>query len=242
MSIMPPRENPVRVASAIRKHLRTHGSAEHAAGVQWFFKEEVASHGWYTDALRRYASVVHKTLARDEQHLLAVAEALLDSRVLEEKLLAILLAQRSLPRFGVAEFARFARWLDLVSSWADHDALAMFLLGPLLVAYPGQVRRVATWAKSRNRWRRRAAAVALIHGVRKRLFEAEASAITDRLLHDNDEMVQKGLGWLLREWCKYQPATAVPVVMRIRPDAPRFVLRTACETLPPSQRKRILAR
>ena len=235
-------KNPARLAAALKKHLRIHGSAEHAAGVQWFFKEEIQSHGWYTDALRRYAGVVHTSLAGDPAFLLAVTDALFEGRVLEEKVLAVLLAQRSLRHFGASEFGRFERWLGHVASWADHDALAMFLLGPLLIADPKRVRRVFTWAKSRSRWRRRAAAVALIHGVRKGLFKDEAAAITDRLLGDDDDMVQKGLGWLLREWCKYRPADAIPVVMKIRRDTPRLVLRTACETLPPAQRRRILAR
>jgi 3-methyladenine DNA glycosylase AlkD len=242
MSIVPQTQNPVRLVSTIREHLRAEGSAEHAAGVQWFFKEEISSHGWYTGDLRRYARTVHKTLAGDTEQLLTVADALFDSRVLEEKVLAVFLAQRSLPRYGLAQFARFERWLDRVASWADHDALAMFLLGPLLVTHQSRVRHVAVWAKSRNRWRRRAAAVALIRGVRAGLFEAEASAVTDRLLHDKDDMVQKGLGWLLREWCKYRPATALPVVMSIRLEAPRLVLRTACETLTPAQRRSILGR
>jgi 3-methyladenine DNA glycosylase AlkD len=242
MCIVTQYKTPARIASALKKHLRTHGCAEHAAGVQWFFKEEIQSHGWYTDDLRRYARVAHKSLAGDPAALLAVAEVLFEGRVLEEKLLAVLLAQRSLPRFGTSEFGRFERWLGRVSSWADHDALAMVLLGPLLIANPQRVRRLFTWARSRNRWRRRAAAVVLIHGVRKGLFRDEAAAITDRLLGDNDDMVQKGLGWLLREWCKYRPADAIPVVMRIRRDAPRLVLRTACETLTPAQRRRILAR
>jgi 3-methyladenine DNA glycosylase AlkD len=242
MSIVTPHANPARLAGALKKHLRAHGSAEHAAGVQWFFKKEVQSHGWYTDDLRRYAGVVHKSLAGDPASLLAVADALFEGRVLEEKVLAVLLAQRSLPHFGPSEFGRFERWLGHVSSWADHDALAMVLLGPLLVADPKRVRHVFAWARSRNRWRRRAAAVTLIHGVRKGLFGDEAAAITDRLLGDDDDMVRKGLGWLLREWCKHHPADAVPVVMRIRGDAPRLVLRTACETLTPSRRRRILAR
>jgi 3-methyladenine DNA glycosylase AlkD len=101
---------------------------------------------------------------------------------------------------------------------------------------------VFVWAKTRDRWRRRAAAVTLIQGVRRGLFEHEAAAITTLLLGDDDDMVQKGLGWLLREWCKHHPANAIPVVMGIRHDAPRLVLRTACETLAPAQRRRILER
>ena len=47
-----------RIARNIRLTLARCGSREHARGVQWFFKEEVRSHGWYTADLRRFA---HKT-------------------------------------------------------------------------------------------------------------------------------------------------------------------------------------
>jgi 3-methyladenine DNA glycosylase AlkD len=53
-------------------------------------------------------------------------------------------------------------------------------------------------------------------------------------------MVQKGLGWLLRETVKADPKRTVPHLMKIRKNAPRLVLRTACETLPAVTRKRIL--
>jgi hypothetical protein len=44
---------PANVAAQIRSALKSGGSAEHAAGVQWFFKDEIKSHGWYTAELRR---------------------------------------------------------------------------------------------------------------------------------------------------------------------------------------------
>jgi 3-methyladenine DNA glycosylase AlkD len=53
-------------------------------------------------------------------------------------------------------------------------------------------------------------------------------------------MVQKGLGWLLRETAKADPTRTVPYLMGIRETAPRLVLRTACETLPSKTRMRIL--
>jgi hypothetical protein len=64
--------------------------------------------------------------------------------------------------------------------------------------------------------------VSLIHGIRRGLFEEEAVAVTERLLADRDDMVQKGLGWLLREWAKHDPKAAVPVLMAIRHRAPRL--------------------
>jgi 3-methyladenine DNA glycosylase AlkD len=61
------------------------------------------------------------------------------------------------------------------------------------------------------------------------------------LLSDSDDMVQKGLRWLLRETTKANTRHIVPYLMRIRERAPRLVLRTACETSPPALRKRLLA-
>jgi 3-methyladenine DNA glycosylase AlkD len=230
------------VAQAIVRHLKAHGSPEHAAGVQRYFSEPVRSYGWYTADLRRYARTLHAQLAADQALLLDVAERLFAGAVLEEKALAVTMLEPSLKRFGGAEFARFERWLGKVRSWADHDALTMYLIGPMMVADPARLTRPLRWAASPNRWRRRAAAVSLIHGIRRGRFAAEAAAVTARLLDDRDDMVQKGLGWLLREWAKHDPGAAVPVLMAIRSRASRLVLRTACEKLAPALRARVLAR
>ena len=224
------------------RHLQAHGSAEHAAGVQWFFKEEVRSHGWYTAPLRRYARELHRALAPDPGRLIDVAEALFTRDVLEEKVLAVTMLQPSVRRFGDAEFRRFEAWLDHVASWADHDALTMYLIGPLMADRPARARRVFPWARARDRWHRRAAAVSLIHGVRRGGLIAEATRITNALAADKDDMVQKGLGWLLREWGKVRPDETVPLLMKVRTQAARLVLRTACERLPARDRARILAR
>lgn len=53
-------------------------------------------------------------------------------------------------------------------------------------------------------------------------------------------MVQKGLGWLLRETAKADPKRTVRYLNKIRVRAPRLVLRTACETLPQQHRSRLL--
>jgi 3-methyladenine DNA glycosylase AlkD len=110
----------------------------------------------------------------------------------------------------------------------------------MVVDNPARSREVFLWAKSTNRWRRRAACVALIRGMRQRLFFPEITRLSDQLLSDEDDMVQKGLGWLLRETAKADPKRTVPYLMKIRKKAPRLVLRTACETLPLATRERIL--
>ncbi len=69
----------------------------------------------------------------------------------------------------------------------------------------------------------------------------EIVRLSDLLLDDQDDMVQKGLGWLLRETAKFDAKRTVPYLMRIRDRAPRLVLRIACETLPTNLKKRVLS-
>jgi 3-methyladenine DNA glycosylase AlkD len=117
-----------------------------------------------------------------------------------------------------------------------------YLIAPMIAAKPNRAARVFRWAKSRNRWHRRAACIALIQGARHKMFFADIKRLSNLLLSDEDDMVQKGLGWLLRETAKADAKGTVPYLMRIRERAPRLVLRTACETLPADTKTKILAK
>ena len=173
--------------------------------------------------------------------LVKVADQLFSGMVLEEKIAAVLLLEGLNNKFGDREFRMFDAWLDRISSWADHDGLVHCLIAPAVVEKPARVKDVFRWAKSPDRWHRRAACVALIRGARATMFFPEILQLSDGLLADSDDMVQKGLGWLLRETAKFDASRTVPYLMKIRGRAPRLVLRTACETLPPAWKKKILS-
>jgi 3-methyladenine DNA glycosylase AlkD len=233
---------PAKAAAEVRRLLKDGGSVEHAASVQWFFKEEIKSHGWYTAALRKAARQFRRSIAREHgmNFGVQVADQLFSGRNLEEKVFAVFLLESQTQNFSNAEFELFTSWLDRVSSWADHDALVHDVLAPMVAAEPVRSREVFAWAKSPNRWRRRAACVALIRGTRERRFFSQIKRLSNHLLKDEDDMVQKGLGWLLRETAKADPERTVPYLMKIRKKAPRLVLRTACETLPLATRTLVL--
>jgi 3-methyladenine DNA glycosylase AlkD len=233
---------PAQLATQIRQTLKTGGSADHAAGVQWFFKDEIKSHGWYTADLRRASRSFRREILQknDFAFLVKLADELFSGSVLEEKIVAVFLLENLTKKCGPAEFKLFASWLDRISSWADHDALVHDLIAPMVIADPSHTKQIFQWAKSRNRWHRRAACVAVIRGTRKKMFFLEIQKLSDSLLTDQDDMVQKGLGWLLRETAKFDVKRTVPYLMKIKAHAPRLVLRTACETLPPETKKQIL--
>ena len=162
------KSTPVYIAEHIRRVLKDGGSAPHSDDVQRFFKEEVRSRGWYTAELRKFAVRFRRSIVRERgmDFLVQVADDLFSGQVLEEKVMAVFLLEKQTQNFGKKEFQLFASWLDRVSSWADHDALAHYLLSPMVAESPALCRQVFLWTKSPNRWRRRAACVALIRGAR----------------------------------------------------------------------------
>jgi 3-methyladenine DNA glycosylase AlkD len=231
-------------AAQIRRVLKNGGSREHAVGVQCFFKEEVKSHGWYTADLRRAMREFRREIRNERgiDFLFQVADRLFSGAVLEEKIAAVFLLEKLHGEFGDNQFRMFESWLDRITSWADHDALVHYLIAPMVAANPARLEAVFRWAKSPDQWHRRASCVALIQGTRQLMFFPQIKQLSALLLDDEDDMVQKGLAWLLRESAKYDAKHTVPHLMRIRGRAPRLVLRTACETLPPKSREKILTK
>lgn len=237
-------KTPAYIAQHIRRVLKDGGSAPHTEEVQRFFKHEVKSRGWYTAELRKVAVRFRRTIVAEQglPFLVQVSDQLFRGGMLEEKIFAVMLLEGQTNTFAAREFKLFESWLDRTSSWADHDALVHSLIGPMIAANSKYLPRTLVWARKRSKWHQRAAAVALIHSTRRHKNFEHIQRITEMLLSNDDDMVQKGLGWLLREAAKANREQTVPYLMKIRERAPRLVLRTACETLPEETRNKILAK
>jgi 3-methyladenine DNA glycosylase AlkD len=236
------KKSPVYIAKHIRRVLLDGASAPHTEEVQRFFKQVIKSRGWYTGELRKVAVRFRRTITAENgsPFLLQVADQLFRGKVLEEKIFAVTMLQGIVGEFGKAEFNLFESWLNRVSTWADHDALVHYLIGPIIAADVSLSTRPLRWARSKNRWHQRAAAVSLIHSTRQHKNFDQIERVTEILLPSDDDMVQKGLGWLLREATKFNPTQTVTYLMTIRERTSRLVLRTACETLPAVTREKVL--
>src|SRR5882757_4682242 len=116
---------PKTAAAGLRRALKRGGSATHAIGVQWFFKEEIKSHGWYTADLRRVAIRSRREMVRERgiDFVVSVADQLFSGRNLEEKIFAVCLLEKQTHHLSDTEFELFTSGLDRISSWADHDGL-----------------------------------------------------------------------------------------------------------------------
>jgi len=232
------------IAGWVERELRRRARPAVAAQAHKFFQQDqrVPIRGVRAAEVRRIATEARRALGRDSVgELLSLAERLLASRWLEDKTAGIYAAGSYTRRFVEPEFRRSERWLRFISDWASNDGLTINVLGPQLVADRKRVRRVFLWARSRNRWYRRAAATSLIPAARRGLYTDGIFRLARRLYRDPDEMVQKGVGWLLKEACKARRAEVVCFLLSVKHNAPRLVLRYASEKLSPTERRRVLA-
>ena len=128
--------------------------------------------------------------------------------------------REALRSLGPAELAEFGRGMD---SWYDVDTFAPYLAGPAW--REGQVpdSLIHEWARSPDRWWRRAALVSTV-GLNTRARggrgdTARTLAVCRLLVADRDDMVVKALSWALRELVVHDP-DAVRAFLAEHGDAP----------------------
>ena len=232
------------VLSAMRKELMDGIDEKTKESAQRFFKEPVKFHGVKSAQVKKIATKYFREIrGRDKSEIFALCEELLETGYGEEAFIAFEWAYRVRGQFVPQDFFVFEGWVDrYVDNWAKCDTLCNHTLGSFVEMYPEFIENLTGWAREQNRWLRRASAVTLILPARKGMFLKEAFLISDILLMDGDDMVQKGYGWLLKEASKKHQAEVFDYVMKWKANMPRTALRYAIEKMPVEMRKKAMER
>jgi 3-methyladenine DNA glycosylase AlkD len=198
-----------------------------------------------TDAMRRLARSIYLEHRNDWplDEAMAFADVVMADRYLEVKSLGVELVARYRRDFTPRLLPAWKRWLveNRAGNWATTDAICGCLIGPLLVKYPELGARMRIWAGDPNLWVRRAAAVSLIPSVRQGLAQDLAYEIARRLHADAEDLIQKAVGWLLREAGKVDERRLERYLRANGPAIPRTTLRYAIERFPETKRRTLLA-
>lgn len=228
----------------LRSRLREAAEPEFAAGVRNFFREAVDPYGVRSEKLHAIERILYRELKnwpkakRDE-----LMVALWESGKLEEGVIVSHVYRRFSKEFGEREFQMFERWLNrYVHNWAHCDGVASWLLAGAIRNRPQLIERLAAWTKSKNRWKRRAAAVALLHEAKAGRHTESIFEIGTMLRHDPDDMVQKGVGWILKEAYRKKPREVLEFLADWRATAPRLLLRIAAEKMTARDQKWLLTK
>ena len=176
------------------------------------------------------------------EHAMAFADLLIVNRYLEVKVVAIEVVARYHRAFTPALLGRWKRWLagNHSANWATTDAICGELVGPLLVQYPRLAAEMRAWSKHPNMWVRRASIVGLLPLARKGQALELLYEIAARLHKDTEDLIQKAVGWALREAGKPDVVRLERCLRANGPSIPRTTLRYAIERFPPAKRRALL--
>lgn len=168
-----------------------------------------------------------------KEEIFGICEGLWRSRYLEEAVVACIFSEWLHKRYEPADFRVFEGWVDrYVTNWTACDTLCNHTVGTFVTIYPEFLGKLKRWAGSPGRWMKRAAAVTLIVPARKGLFLNEIFGIADILLTDQDDMVRKGCGWMLKAASEAHEREVFDYAVPYKAVMPRTALRYAIEKMP----------
>lgn len=230
------------IIDEIRKDLLRNSDEKTRISGERFFKENVKLYGIKSAVVSDIGNVFFKKIPdKSKPVIFSLCEELWKSGVMEESFVACNWSYSVRKSYKPADMELFEEWINkYVSNWASCDTFCNHSVGTLVEMYPEKVADLKRWAKSKNRWMKRASAVSLIIPARKGLFFEEIKEISGILLQDKDDMVRKGYGWMLKSASQYFQREVFDYVILNKEIMPRTSLRYAIEKMPPELRKKAM--
>jgi 3-methyladenine DNA glycosylase AlkD len=188
----------------LRKALQEAGDPVKAPVMQAYMKSAMPYHGVPTPLLRQVCKATFADLrfATAPQWRAQVLDLWRDARFREERYAALYLAgdKRGKP-FQTLSAMKMYDELIVTGAWWDYvDDIASHRIGPILKDFPAPMRRkMLSWSKSNNLWKRRSAIICQLG------FKAETDlellyACIEPSLGSSEFFLQKAIGWALRQY------------------------------------------
>jgi 3-methyladenine DNA glycosylase AlkD len=232
----------ITVAEFVRKELMAKADKKTAEGSKRFFKEPVKMYGVKSKIcgeITKRAKLMIKDMSKEE--VFTNCEKLYQSGYGEEAWIAASLSHEKSKGFEEKDWKVLEKWVgNYIDDWAKCDTLCNHTIGSFIDKYPKYIDELKQWTQSPNRWVRRASAVSLIVPAREGRYLKEIFEIADSLLLDNDDMVQKGYGWMLKVACQNHEKEVFDYVMAHKKNMPRTALRYAIEKMPVELKKKTM--
>lgn len=176
--------------------------------------------------------------------ILKSAQALLDTGIGELGHAGLHILSLRSKELTPDHFPLFDRMADEFHSWSQADGFSMEILQPLLKTHHEKtLGLLERWSGSPNRFKRRASVVVF---VRKAGASGEYTEpmlrLCEKLVWDKEDIVQKGVGWALKDNLKSAKDAVLPYICELRRrGVPSTVTLYAIRGLKGGERKAVLA-
>jgi 3-methyladenine DNA glycosylase AlkD len=204
----------------IRQNLTKRGNPKHAEKDKFYHRYEgYKSYGIKAAELDRILKQYKQQFKElTEPDTLTLAELLYSSRIEDEILAANYLLGLHPELIKPATLKYLDRFLDYFISWSTTDDFCIDVLQSFLLHYPKQtLAYLKRWNKSNNIWKRRASVVVFVRKIGESgKFTDEALALCNNLIHDEEDLVLKGVGWALKDVMRGDKTKVLKYVQNLR--------------------------
>jgi len=223
-----------KIIENLRSELKQNADEKTRISGGRFFKEDVKLYGIKSATVGRIAKDYFKIIDdKSKSNIFKLCEELWKSGMIEESFIACNWSHFVNKQYEQSDFEIFEKWVDkYITNWASCDTFCNHTVGDFIIMYPDYLSGLKKWAKSENRWMKRASAVSLIVPGRKGKFLTDIFEIADILHSDKDDMVQKGYGWMLKSASQAHQKEVFNYVVSKKSTMPRTSLRYAIEKMP----------
>jgi len=226
----------------INEHLLSLADPEIASHSQRFFKTAPGEYGFGDKFLGIRVPVIRQAVKKFETTSLPVTTKLLKSKYHEIRLFALLLL---VSNFSNADengqekiYNLYLKNTRYINNWDLVDSTAHKIVGAYLENKDRAV--LSTLSKSTSLWRRRIAIISTFHFIRKSQFD-DTLNISQQLLDDQEDLIHKAVGWMLREVGKRDKAVETSFLKKHYQTMPRTMLRYAIEKFSQKERQKYLS-
>jgi len=225
----------------IRTKLQKLGNKQRAKVSQGFFKTGPGEYGEGDVFLGIKVPELRKLAKECQDITVKEVKQLVRSSIHEERLLALLILVLMYSKGNETTKKRiYELYLGntkFINNWDLVDGSAEHIVGDFLV--DKSKKPLYSLAKSTDLWERRISIMSTFHFIKRNEF-SETLKISKMLLSDEEDLIHKAVGWMLREVGKRHLQTEEKFLREHYMRMPRTMLRYAIERFPESERQRYL--
>ncbi|MGC2164748.1 MAG: DNA alkylation repair protein [Gallionella sp.] len=227
----------------LREDMRALGNPEVATHSQRFFKTGRGEYGEGDQFLGIRVPLLRRLAKNCNLITLDEITQLLQSAFHEERLCALLLLVHRFMRGSAAQQTAIYRLYlantACINNWDLVDSSANQIVGRFLECKDKKI--LFKLARSNSIWERRIAIISTLHFIRSFQFDVTLELAT-RLINDDEDLIHKAVGWMLREIGKRDMAIEEAFLRDQHARMPRTMLRYAIEKFPERTRQQYLSR
>ena len=222
----------------IQKQIKRLGNKEYAARLRKYFKTGKGEYGEGDRFLGIQVPVLRKIARKYRKISIGEVSELVKSQFHEERLFSLLVLVESFKRANDKDkkiiYTLYLSNTKFINNWDLVDASAGHIVGAYLLTR--DKKPIYVLARSKNIWERRISIMSTSYFMKYNRF-VDTLNIAEMLLGDEEDLIHKAVGWMLREIGKRDFELEERFLGKYYKSMPRTMLRYAIEKFPEERRK-----